>query len=85
MRHFKADADLLRILQEYLLVRDYDKASRIIRVIIDVVCQHLKPLHLGRICAAHGGLAFVLFFPNLPGCNRRICHADLLPLTMLVQ
>ena len=46
MWYLKADTDLSRLFQIYLLIRDNDKASRIITVIIDSLFQNLQMMDL---------------------------------------
>ena len=60
MRQFEADADLLRIFQEDLLVGDHDESGGIPMIIIDIIRQHRQAMHLGRIGAAHGRLGLIL-------------------------
>ncbi len=47
MRQFEADADLLRIFQEDLLVGDHDESGGIPMIIIDIIRQHRQAMHLG--------------------------------------
>ncbi len=85
MRHLEADADLGRVLEKYLLVGDHDKTGGVIHFVIDAVHQHRKPVNLCRIGAADRRLGGILVFQDLLCRNRRIDHADLLPVRILVQ
>ena len=85
MRQFEADANLLRVFQEYLLVGGYDESGGVSLIIIDIVRQHRQAMHFGRICAAHGRLGLILLIQHLLCRDRRIGHADLLPVAVLVQ
>lgn len=85
VRKLKADADLIRILQEYLLVGHHDKTGGIIQIIIDLILKHRKAMDAGRIGAADCCLALIFVFQDLLGRDRRVRHADLLPVAVFVQ
>src|SRR5699024_7332483 len=52
---------------------------------VDPFLQHTEPVDPGRIGAAYRRLAFVPVLQDLLGGDGRVGHADLLPVTVLVQ
>ena len=85
MGYLQTDTDLRGMFQEDFLVGHYNKTCRIMFVIINIVCKHLKAVNLCRVHAAHCRLGRILILYHLLCRDRSICHIDSLPAAVGIQ
>ena len=75
--HFKADTDLLCLLQEDLLIGYHNKSGRIIVIVIDLLFQNLKSVISAacslQIAACVGSFSFRIFFAATAVLAAPIC------------
>ena len=83
--HFKADTDLLGLLQENLLIGYHNKSGRIIVIVIDLLFQNLKSIDLRCVFTADCRLCRIIFIQDFLCCYCCIGRTDLLPASMTVQ